>query len=238
MISDTGMTSRGIGHIVERQLRNWEIARSQKLDRPVEPRTQVVEHFVSVSRAVGLPGEQVAERLHERLGWPVFDREILHAMAGDDAHRERIYRVLDKHDENWLDEFVRSFCEDRFISGEDYFHRLTETVAALARAGHAIFLGRGTDLILPREVGLRVRLTAGREFCVGRFAKQNQVAPDVAADQVDEIERERARFLKSHYRADASDPNRHDLIINFETFDLDQTVELIMGALRNRGIVD
>ena len=108
MISDTGVTSGGIGRIVERQLRNWEIARSQKLDRPVEPRTQVVEHFVSVSRAVGLPGEQVAERLHERLGWPVFDREILHAMAGDDAYRERIYRELDEHDENWLDEFVRS----------------------------------------------------------------------------------------------------------------------------------
>jgi cytidylate kinase len=52
------------------------------------------------------------------------------------------------------------------------------------------------------------------------------------------MEHERARFLKSHYRADASGPNRHDLIINFETFDLDQTVELIMGALRTRGIVD
>lgn len=237
MSTKTRIVDQQLGRIVEKQLRNWEIARSQRAAGPGGGGEQAVEHFVSISRPAGLPGEALAKRLGERIGWPVFDREILRAMADDDEFRERIYRKLDEHDESWLHEFVRSLGEERFIGREDYFHRLTQTVAALSRAGHAIFLGRATDMILPRELGLRIRLTATREYCVRRFAEENRLPYEAARRQVEEIEHERARFLRNHFHVEASDPKRHDLVINFETFGIEQSIELILCALRVRGIM-
>lgn len=227
---------RGLGHLIEKQMRNWEISRSQKTENPVQQGRQGVEHFISLSRAVGLPGENVARRLHERLQWPVFDREILHAMAGDDEYRRRIYAELDEQDEGWLHEFTRSLVQGRFISREDYFQRLMETVVALARKGHAIFLGRATDMILPKDVGLRVRLTAARPYCVQRYAEQNQLPYEAAVRQVEEIERERARFVMTHFHVEAGEQTRHDLVINFEHFNIEQTVDVIMAVLKAKGI--
>ncbi|MCG8409070.1 MAG: cytidylate kinase-like family protein [Phycisphaerales bacterium] len=230
-------TNRELGHLIEKQMRNWEIARSQRTEHSARPARQEVEHFISISRAVGLPGNEIASLLHDRLGWPVFDREILHTMAGDDTYRERIYGELDEHDEGWLQEFTRSLTQGRFISREEYFRSLMETVVALARQGHVIFLGRATDMILPKDIGLRVRLTASRDYCVHRFAEQNHLHYEAAVRQIEEIEHERARFLRSHFHVEASEQTRHDLIINFERFNREQTADMIMSALKIRGIV-
>jgi len=230
-------TDRDFGHIVEKQMRNWELAHGPKKDSPVSRGLQPVEQFISLSRAVGLPGDTIAEQLHERLGWPVFDREILLAMAGEDHYRERIYESLDERDTSWLEDFCQALSQGRHISREDYFARLTETVVALARKGNAIFLGRATDLILPKDTGLRVRLAASRDFCIHQYATSKKLTYDSAAAQLEQIEHERARFLRNHFHVEASEHTRHDLIINMERFDVPQAVELILTAMKVRNIV-
>jgi len=228
-------TSSQIERLIEKQMRNWEIARAQCAEDPVAADREV-EQFVTLSRAVGLPGFELATALHERLGWPVFDRDVLQVMAGDDKYRHRVYKELDERDVGWLEDFLRSVTQGRF-SKEDYFHRLTETIVSLARKGRVIFLGRGADLILPRDVGLRVRITAPLEHCVDRFAAEKRLPAAEARRQVTEIERERKNFLQAHFSVDVDCETRHDLIINMEHFDLSQTVEFVMAALKARGIL-
>jgi hypothetical protein len=80
-----------LGKLVERQMRNWELSRAQRpVPQPAAPPRQV-EDFVTISRLVEAGGQEVAHELGQRLGWPVFDREILQAMAHDDAVRARLY---------------------------------------------------------------------------------------------------------------------------------------------------
>ena len=98
------MSSNPMARVVERQMRNWELARSQRLKLP-EPKRQEVEDFVCVSRRVATPGaEEVAARLGKKLGWPVFDKEILEAMAGDDFYRQQIYANMDQRDLSWTED--------------------------------------------------------------------------------------------------------------------------------------
>lgn len=232
-------SNRDLGLLIEKQMRNWEIERSQRsADTSTSVAQQQVEHFVSLSRSAGLPGFEVAQRLGDRLKWPVFNREILHEMAENDTYRERIYRHLDQHDETWIDQFFRSMMSDRYIGIGEYCQRLRETVAALARKGHAIFVGRGTDLFLPKDVGLRVRLFANHSYCTRSYAAQKGLTEEEADREVTNIERERAKFLKHYFHAEATEPTRHDLLINMERFDLDQTVEMMLTALRLRGIIE
>ncbi|HKQ49047.1 MAG TPA: cytidylate kinase-like family protein [Phycisphaerae bacterium] len=224
-----------MSRVVEKQMRNWEIARQQQ-DGGSAPRAGSVMDFIAISRSVGLPGEEIAAQLHAKLGWPVFDREILQAMAGDDECRRQLYDAMDERDLGWMEEFLQSVTFGA-AGKDDYFHRLRETVLSLARKGHSIFLGRATDMILPREMGLRVRFTASRDYCVKQFAKTKNIAEDQARREVEDIEHERARFIRHHFRVEAGEPSRHDLTINLEFMPVLQAVDLVHSALRIKGII-
>lgn len=225
-----------LAKIVEKQMRNWELSRSQQhKPKPTEPAREV-EDFVTISRMVGAGGRQTAMQLGERLDWPVFDREILQTMAGDDQVRTRLYEWLDERDLGWIEDTLRWLLEGEFRK-DDYFRRLSETVLAIARQGRAIFLGRGADLLLPRERGLRVHLVASREVCVHRLAQRNNISDALASAEVDRIHRERTDFVRGQFGTAAAEITRHDLMLNTERFSTPEVVELICHALRVRGVI-
>lgn len=227
--------SREYGVILERSMRNWELSKEAAQSRDTGQAPVEVQDFIAISRAVGLPGDEIARGIGERLGWPVFDRELLHAMAGDDSIRERLYQRMDERDMGWLESMLASLTADEALR-DDFFHRLTETVLAIARRGHAVFLGRAADLILPRQCGLRVRIGASRRNCITRYAEANGTSIDRAAREIEEIEHDRARFIRNHFRIEPSDPTRHDLILNIERFTAPQAIDVILAAAKARGL--
>jgi cytidylate kinase len=222
--------------VVEKQMRNWELARIQR-PRPQPDQTPPeVAAFVAFSRTLASGGSQVATLLGERLGWPVFDREILQAMAGDDRVRTQLYEQLDEHDVSWLEATARWLIQGE-LRKDDYFHRLTETVLALARQGHAVFLGRGADLVLPRDRGLRVRVTAALERRAEQLAARSRMSPALALAEVERVDRERVEFRRNHFGPAANEVCRHDLVLNLDRFTHEQAVELILMAMRQRGLL-
>lgn len=228
--------SPGMSKLVEKQLRNWEIARSQ---RPTDAKAEPVEvaDFLALSRAVGAGGAAGADIAHavgQKLGWPVFNKEILQAMAADDPTRERLYKSMDERDIGWVEESLRALMQGAFKKN-DYFHRLTEAVLAIARQGPAVFRGRAADLILPRARGFRVRLTASREHCVKNYAEHHNCDAEQASTEIDRIGTERADFVRKHFGVEASQESRHDLTINLESFSAYQAVELIITGMETRG---
>lgn len=224
-----------LAKVVERQMRNWELARAQEPAPGCAGASAEVMEFVAISRSVASGGSQVATLLGERLGWPVFDREILQAMAGDDGVRARLYERMDERDVGWLEDAVRWLMRGE-LRRDDYFCRLTETVLALARKAHAVFLGRAVDLILPRERGLRVRITASLATRAAVFARRHGLSEALARAEVERIDRERAEFRQRHFGKSANDLTRHDLIVVMDRFTAEQATEVILAALRSRGV--
>lgn len=224
----------GLAVLVERQMRNWELARSQRLATP-DHRRQEVEDFICVSRMVGLDARPVSGVLGQRLGWPVFGREILDAMAGDDTIRRQIYASMDERDLSWWERVIRPVIQSEFVR-DDYFHRLCDTLLTLARQAPAVFQGRGADLVLSADRGFRVRLVASLETRIRSHAGQRGVGQERARQEISEIERERSEFFRHHFRIDPTDPVRHDLAINLDRFTAEQAVELILIARAKRGL--
>ncbi len=225
-----------LAKIVEKQMRNWELARAQRIPPRPDAEPAEVAEFVTISRAVGSGGSQVATLLGKQLGWPVFDREILQTMAGDDQVRSRLYEHLDERDTTWLEEAMRWLMRGEF-QRDDYFYRLSETVLALARKERAVFLGRGVDLILPRDRGLRVRITALRDKRAKVLAERENISEALAQAEIERIDQERADFRRHHFGKSTNDPAYYDLTISLNRFSAEQTVELIRVALRARGVV-
>ncbi len=224
---------RSVASAVERQMRNWEIARQQQHEAPPDAE-QPVEPFLCVSRTVASGGEEVAQRLAEMVNWPLFDREVLAFMAEDDGVRKRLYETMDERDLSFIEETMRFFT-DAEVKRNDYFRRLTETVLALARQGSAIFLGRGADLILPRELGLRVRFTSLPGVAAQRYADTHGMTSVQAVREIDRLEQQRQRFVASHFHVDANAPDRFDLVINLASVTQEEAVRIIHGLLGARG---
>lgn len=227
--------SPGVDRLIERQMRNWEIAQTQRTESAKRKGKQV-EDFIAISRSVGAPGVEIAAELGKRLNWPVFDREILIRMSRDDSYREALYKSFDERDQNWLEDFVLNM-EVGPEGRNDYFRRLCETLLSLARTSHAVFLGRGADLVLPKTAGLRVRITARHDYCVHAYAKEHGISLDQAIEEVHREEIERIRFFRHHFRIESAEQSRHDLIINIERFTIPQAVDLILSALAIRGMM-
>lgn len=228
MSSRMTATNPAIAKLVERQMRNWELAREQRPTAAAARQTRV-EEFVCVSRQVGSAGEEVAGRLGEELGWPVFDREILDAMAGDDTMRRQVYESMDQRDLTWWEEALRSLMQSEFVRN-DYFKRLSQTVLSLARQGRCVFLGRGADLLLPEDLGLRVRLVAPLADRVAAVAAANDLTRREAEAWIARIEAERQRYFRKHFGVELDDPLRFDLTVNLARFSTTETVAMILRA--------
>lgn len=217
-----------IGRVVEKQMRNWELACAQRHQEATADQPQVAE-FIAISRMVGVGGSAVAAALGEKLGWPVWDRRILDVMAGNDDLRRRIYGSMDERDLDWLEEALRATGQPEFVRN-DYFHVLRKTVLSLARQTGAIFLGRGADQILPRNSGLRVRLVAPLDWRIRQFADRAKLSATEASYEVRRIDRERNEFVWRHFGISADDPIRYDLTLNLASIAHDGVVELIRSA--------
>jgi hypothetical protein len=217
--------------LIEQQLGKWELAHR---DHPADaPAREAVENFICISRMVGIDGHDIGVLVGDRLGWPVFGREILEAMAEDDAIRRRIYSRMDERDLTWWEESLRAVLDADFVRN-DYFKRLCETVLSLARQGRSVFVGRGSDLILPSGRGLRVRLVAGLNSRIRWYAEAAGLDADKARRELERVEKERGDFLHHRFGADASDPLRHDLVLNLDRWGAEDVVGMILDAYRRR----
>ena len=179
----------------------------------------------------------MARLLSKALGWPVFDKELLRAMAGDDAVREQLYASMDECDMSWLEEALCSLTHEE-VPRNNYLHRLMQTVLAIARGANAIFIGRATELILPRNVGLRVRIVAPLKQRIRRYADRREVTMEQAGREIEATDRKRARFAENHFGRLAHDPCRFDMIVNRQHYEPSEVVSLILFVLKLRGIVD
>lgn len=223
-------TDPSIARQVERQMRNWELARSQRpSEKPKSRRWREVQDFITVSRQVGADGLRVARAVGQRLAWPVFDREILEAMAGDDTVRRQIYESMDGRDLGWWEETLRSLFQSEFVRN-DYFRRLSQTILSLARQSPCVLVGRGADLILPADTGFRVRLVAPLTARLSRVADRHCLTATEAREFINRTESQRGRFLRNHFGVTADDPTRFDITLSLGRYTCAEATGLIIRA--------
>jgi cytidylate kinase len=223
-----------LSRVIEKQMRNWEIGRAQRPEVFRSSRREASQ-FITIANICGAGGNEVAQMLSERLGWPVFDRQILTLMARDDEVRESLYRSMDERDLSWFEGIFRTLTQQEFRKN-DYFHRLTQIILWLARQGPAIYVGRSVDLILPKDKGLRVKVIASMERCIENFVRFNNTTPEQAKKEIDRIERERREFVEHHFHIDPYSPTRFDLLVRVDRFTTSHVVDLITCAMKARGI--
>ena len=230
--------SRALSEAAERQMRTWAL--QMESQRPFEQQPvaaspkQLIHPYVALSREAGVDAGEIAQCLASKLGWKVFDRELLDYMAEHYNLSRIALEYVDERTASWFHETFGKWLDEKLVSQAEYVSRLGRIVLLAAQHESNVFVGRGAQFILPRESGLSARIIAPKKQRVARIMARRQCNRRDAEKFVDETDKGRADFVMRYYHRDVADPHVYDLVINLEHTSRDAAADLIVSAYRLR----
>ena len=224
------------GSIPERVSVAW-IKASGRPERSSEPiAVEPAEKYFSIalSREAGTRGPVVSRAVAARLGWKVYDHELLELVANELHVRAKLLEDVDERHVTWLQECVEAFAAVPAVRESKYVRHLIETMLSLATRGNCIFVGRGAPFVLPPSSTLRVRLVAPLADRISAVCHDQNVPRDKALRFINETDAERSKFVRLHFLCDTAEPHHYDLFLNTSEFSVDDCADLIVEAARRK----
>ena len=223
----------GAAHIVERQmLLHDELDKAIQARHAVQP--NVLFRYITISRDKGSLGDAIARELAARLGWSVFDKEIVDYIAQNSHVRQHLVRQLDERAQNLVHEAIQRFlrmAEGGSFGIAEYRESLLKTLAYIATRGSAIIVGRGSNFALRNESGgLHVRIVASSQVRAQRLCLRWHVPPEEARWRMEEMDLERRNFIRHHFKQNVDDSCAYDLSYNTDRLTPSQVVDSLLGV--------
>jgi cytidylate kinase len=201
---------------------------------PPPARTGPAALTVAVSRESGARGGTIARRVGRKLGWQVFDQELLEYMAQDSGVNPGVFDNLSAPLAAWAEGRLRQLVEGDEATPHPSLVNLARVVLALAAQGNVVLIGRGAGNLLPHESTLHVRIVAPLPERVAYMAQWLRLTEEEAAARVRLRDDRRADFLSSHFHRQPGDVYQYDLILNSSLLGEEVCAELIAQAARAR----
>ncbi len=201
---------------------------------PAREQTALDHCTIALAREAGTPALEVARAVGERLAWPVYDRELPARIAQELHVPLSAVEEIDERQPSWLLECIESFSSRCELSEGRYFRHLVSLIRSLGQEGRCIIVGHGAAFLLPGHSTLRVRLVGDREGRIATLSRRLHVDREAAAHRLHEIERERSRFLRTHFHLDPTRPDNYDLVLNCSQWSPPDCAEFILRALNQK----
>ena len=237
-MSSKRMHNPEIERIIERQMRQWEMSRSERVKKEQQthlaPGGQQHIDYITLSRELGSGGVQIAKILSEKLEWQMYDKEILDYMADDMQVQKNLLESVDERTVGWIEEWIAPIFTHKPVDQLTYYRSLAKVLLVISRHGQAIILGRAAGLILPRKNGLSVRITAPFELRFERYAQEYNISVGEAKSVVEKKDRSQKTFVHDMLNQDIVDCRHYDIMINTELIKPESAAKLIWRALDQR----
>ena len=127
----------------ERQMHSWALtseiedraARQQRIARGLK--------YVVLSREAGAEGSEIGRAVGEKIGWPVYDRNLLEHVANRFRVSRSMLDLVDETRSNWVYDVLGTWMDREIVPHEKYVTYLSRALLAIARRGNGVFVGRG-----------------------------------------------------------------------------------------------
>jgi cytidylate kinase len=207
---------------------------------------------ITMSRQIGTPDAQIAERLCKELHLTPFDKGLMMRVAAETGLSET--DIIDYSEDQYklrgfFDALFRrtrpvaevtSWAGGRDASYERQTRSLDEesavklersTINAACERGDVLIIGRGGQIILEdRRNALHVRLMAPFATRVGAVQTEQGITAGQAWRLVSERDRATRQYLRTFHNADVDDPTLYHLVLNTHKLGVDACVALIKEA--------
>jgi cytidylate kinase len=222
---------RSVDALVEQQVMLWE-AREQVAH--FAPREQAHWPIVTISREFGALGAYIGELLAKRMGFALWDRQLLQAVAEMVGSSVADVTSVDERAPTALEEFLALTLNVMDVPSAEICDSLRQVVKTLERHGSALVVGRGAHLIAQPHRAFRVRVTAPFEYRARAFAEREGISYSEARTRVLRADRDRRAYIEKRFHVHADDPQHFDLIVNLEYLSVDAVLRVVLEGYRSK----
>ncbi len=193
---------------------------------------------IALSREAGARGGTIARRIGRKLGWQVYDQELLEYMAQEAIVSQGVLDAPPTTPADWAEAHLQQLLRDRAVSEHPTLVNLARVVLALAAQGQSVLIGRGAGCILPRDTTLNVRIIAPLNERIAYMGQWLRLTVEEATERVRLRDERRREFVANNFHRDPADVHQYDLILNSSFLGEDVCAELIAQAARVRRPID
>ncbi|NOT54519.1 MAG: cytidylate kinase-like family protein [Deltaproteobacteria bacterium] len=200
---------------------------------------------LTISHQYGSGGSRIARELGRRLGWSVWEKEIVRKIATQYKVSEEYLDAKDERVDSFIERMVGLFGMGGFESTYEIPPPLWLTDAQLARmtrtimeevatAGNAIIVGRGGNLVLANHPrALHVFLWAPLEARIAKVMEAEKLSHHDAERRIAGMDKLRTDYVHTFYHTSWNDLTHYHLVIDSGVWGEDSTTDLLAWALEH-----
>lgn len=203
--------------------------------------------IVTVSRLFGSGGSQVAAGVASRLGWTLYDNEVVDAVAARLRMTPVQVSAIEERVPSWVDRLATALslsapeslppaAEGGLTPSEERIVEVTRRVIEeVVQRGSCVLVGRGAQCMLAeRADALHVFCHAPRAALVRRSAEREGLSLEAAEHRVAEMNRQREQYVKKHWNRSWRDPQNYHLCVDTAWLGIDDAAELVARLAREK----
>jgi len=177
-------------------------------------------YFITFTRKMGTNGSEIARRVANELHYSFYDTEAIENTAREMGFLQDVKEI----DEKVPSLFQRLFSQ----KPEVHLDRLNSIIYELASRGNAVFLGRGSHILLRAfKCALHIRVTASLENRIRNLIGRG-FQREVAIKAIHRSDHERGALIKFAFGVDWDNPELYDLVVNMDHLTLDMAVNTVL----------
>lgn len=200
----------------------------------------------TIGREFGSGGKEIGEKLAQRLGIQLYDRELLQHAAKESGFCEEIF---ENHDEKPTNSFLYSLVMDTYSVGgyttspfldmplnHKVFLAQFESIKKIAAAESCVIVGRCADYALSENPDcINIFIHADLETRIKRVSQRMNLTENKAKDIIQKKDKQRASYYNYYTSKRWGDSGSYHMTLDSGKLGIDGCVELI---LKYREILD
>lgn len=198
---------------------------------------------LTVSREFGSGGGRIARIVAERLGWKLFDRELIEQIACSAHVDPLVVTRFDERSESWMGRMNRRAMrgaalaagvspDDENCFDPDVMSEMTRRIIEQAhRDGDCVIVGRGAQCILQHQADtFHVFVYAPLSDRISRLRARLAVGINVE-ERVQAVDQERAHYLRQAFGKVWNNPHLYHLMLSSSEHE-EATAGVILTAMQ------
>ena len=195
--------------------------------------------LITVGRQFGSGGKPVGDALSEKLGIPIYDKELITEAARQSGYSPEFFIRSDERKRSFFlaNLFGGNSYSRNMLGDAELFRIQSETIRHIASQGSAIFVGRASDYVLRDMKPLNVFITASIESRIKFVCERDGVTPEEAVAIIDKKDRDRSKYYNFFTQKYWGVASNYDLCINRSALGTEKTADLIIEFGKKMGII-
>lgn len=190
-----------------------------------------MEHkIIAIGRQFGSGGHEIASRLSEELGVPMYDRDLVEMAAERLGLSEITVEAVDESVFNTLLSSYRynGFAPRRIPLNDSTFETQSKIIESLANKGPCIFVGRCADYVLrDNPLCLNVFLYAAFKDRTERIMKRYNISKKEAEVSIKKMDHRRKQYYETYTDRSWGNIESHQILFNISQLGISQTIDTI-----------